>query len=286
VARGRPTGALGEGLPALRRSGSVTELLFLYECLVLAPVRLRPVAERLGLTVQAVSHSYRALRRRGLVTRREGHYEPTVAGIAWLHESLVHLGDDVRARVDRLHVVRSCRAVAGERLSAGATVSLALEDGILTARPNARGPSRGRAAVAARPGELVGVTDLEGIVPITPAAVRVRTLDDSDLVDKTLGARLARVVAAEPGLLGAEGLEAYHALHRATSRPLVRFAVATSALEAARIGVPSTVVVHERDLPRLLSAFAVANPPPLEVAALGAASRGPRPRARSGRARA
>jgi predicted transcriptional regulator len=280
--RGRPAVARGPGLAALRRSGTVTELLFLYECLTLSPVRLRPVADRLGLTVQAASHSYRTLRRRGLVTRRGGHYVPTVEGIAWLHESLGQLGDDVRARVDRLHVIRSTRAIAGERLAAGAAVSLELENGLLTARATGRGASRGKSLAAVRTGELVEVTDLQGIVPITPASVRVRTLSDSDLADPALARRLGLLVDGAPGLLAAEGLEAFHALRQATDRPIVRFAVAASALDAARMGVPSTVTVHQRDLPRLLAAFAVSDPPPLDVGPLRADRRpGPgRPRRR------
>ncbi|MGB6443136.1 MAG: hypothetical protein WBF81_07555, partial [Thermoplasmata archaeon] len=56
-----------DGLAGLRRGGAVTELLFLYECTTLEPTQLRPIADRLGLTVQAASHSFRSLARRGLV---------------------------------------------------------------------------------------------------------------------------------------------------------------------------------------------------------------------------
>jgi predicted transcriptional regulator len=112
------------GLAALRRGGTVTELLFLYECATLEPTQLRPIAERLGLTVQAVSHSFRQLKRRGLVTVQEGRYRPTVEGVAWLHETLRRLGDDLRERIERVHVIRSTRALALDDLSEGASVSL------------------------------------------------------------------------------------------------------------------------------------------------------------------
>jgi predicted transcriptional regulator len=258
-----------DGLRAMRRSGSVTELLFLYDCATTEPTQLRPVAERLGVTVQAVSHSFRQLRGRGLVEVREGRYRPTVEGVAWMHGTLARLADDVRERIARLHVIRSTRAVALSRLPAGAPVSLELRDGLLAARPGAGGPSHGTTVRAAAPGALVEVTNLEGIVPLAPAVVAVRTLSESDLADPHLTRRLAEALPRGNEVVAAEGLEAYHALRRITTRPVVRFATAAACLEAARLGVPCTLFVTERDLPRLLALFAVPSPPPLDVLHLG-----------------
>jgi predicted transcriptional regulator len=270
---GRPPEA-GGGLATLRRSGSVTELLFLYECATAEPTQLRPVAERLGLTVQATSHSFRQLRRRGLVEFRDGRYRPTVEGVAWLHGTLGALADDVRRRVARLHVIRSARAIALVPLAAGASVSLELRDGMLSARPGASGPSRGTAVATAAAGALVEVTNLEGIVALEPAVVAVRTISDADLADPSLAAGLAAALPGPRELVAAEGLEAYHSLRRVTERPIVRFATAAACVEAARLGVPSTLFVLETDLPRLLASFAVPVPPPLDVLPVRAARRG------------
>lgn len=257
------------GLAGLRRGGTVTELLFLYECATLEPTQLRPIAERLGLTVQAVSHSYRQLRRRGLVTVREGRYRPTVEGVAWLHETLRRLGDDLRERIERVHVIRSTRALALEDLAEGAAVSLELQHGLLSARPGGGGPSRGRVRQGGRKGSLVEVSDLEGIVPLTPAPISVRTLTSSDLADRRLGNRVRDSLPSDPlALVAAEGLEAYHALSNAGVRSVLRFAAGTACLEASRLGVPSYILVLENDLPYLLAQFAGPSPPPLEVAPL------------------
>jgi predicted transcriptional regulator len=253
----------------LRRGGAVTELLFLYECTTLEPLQLRPIAERLGLTVQAASHSYRSLARRGLVEFRDGRYRPTVRGVAWVHESLGRLGDEVRNRLEQLHVIRSCRAIALAPLSPGDAVSLELVDGLLSARPGSAGPSRGRVARGGRKDSLVVVSELEGIVRLFPAPVHVRTLSEDDLQDDRLAERVrANLGGASPGLLAAHGLEAFHALRSATDRPIGRFAVAAEAREASRIGVPSTVYVLEAELPRFLAEFGGPNPPPLDVTPL------------------
>ncbi len=257
------------GLAGLRRGGTVTELLFLYECATLEPTQLRPIAERLGLTVQAVSHSYRELRRRGLATVENGRYRPTVEGVAWLHETLRRLGDDLRDRIERVHVIRSTRALALEDLSEGAVVSLELRHGLLSARLGSGGPSRGRVQKGGRKGSLVEVSDLAGIVPLTPAPISVRTLTTKDLADPRLGARIRDDLPSDPlALVAADGLEAFHALSRAGSRSILRFAAGSACLEAARLGVPSYLLVLEGDLPHLLNQFAGPSPPPLEVAPL------------------
>lgn len=267
------------GLAGLRRGGTITELLFMYECTTLEPTQLRPIAERLGLTVQAVSHSYRQLRRRGLATVRDGRYRPTVEGVAWLHETLRRLGDDLRERIERVHVIRSTRALALEELSDGAAVSLELRNGILSARSGGGGPSRGRVLKGGSKGALVEVSDLEGIVSLTPAPISIRTLSPNDLADARLASRVRRSLPSDPlALVAADGLEAYHALSKAVSRPILRFAAGSACLEASRLGVPSYLLVLESDLTHLLTQFAGPSPPSLEVAPLPGGEK-PRPHA-------
>ena len=262
------------GLVGLRRGGAVTELLFLYECATLEPSQLRPIAERLGLTVQAVSHSFRQLRRRGFVTVQDGRYRPTVEGVAWLHETLRRLGDDLRERIERVHVIRSTRALALENLAKGAAVSLELRHGLLSARPGGAGPSRGRVPKGGRKGSLVEVSDLEGIVPIVPTPIVVRTLRAADIADPRLADRVRASLPSDPlALIAAEGLEAYHALASAGIRKALRFAAGRAALEASRLGVPSYILVPEGDLPHLIAEFTGPSPPPLEVAPLPGTAR-------------
>jgi putative transcriptional regulator len=258
-----------EGLSEVRRGGAITELLFLYECVTEQPSTLRPIARRLGMTVQAASHSYRRLSDQGLVEVKDGRYRLTVRGVEWLHRALGGLRDDIDRRLDRLHVIRSTRAVALREIRADEAVSLELRDGVLSARPGTHGESRGRAVHAAKRGGLVEIGSLEGILPIAPGLVRVVPLSATDLGDRGIGARLAREVGREPGLVAAVGLEAYHLLHQATDRTIVRFAVAPSVVEASRLGLSVTVFLLEGELARFLDQFRPTDRPPIEAARLG-----------------
>ncbi|MCI4324819.1 MAG: hypothetical protein L3K00_02900 [Thermoplasmata archaeon] len=262
------------GLGSLRRRGAVTELLLLYDCDTREVPHLKGIAERLGVTVQAVSHSFRQLRRRGLIEVRRGLYRPTVAGTAWLHTSLGDLRRDVDRHLDRLPVVRSARAVAAGAIEAGEAVSLAIVDGTLTARAGGDGPSHGTAAGAARPGGLVRVTDLEGVVPISRGHIRVVTLSAESAGSAGTLRELRRTLRASPsGLLAAHGGEAAHLARQASERPVVRFGAAAAAQEASAVGVDATVVVLDEELPRFLEPFQGPDPPPISVVRVGAGRR-------------
>lgn len=276
-----PTVPRSGGLGSLRRRGAVTELLLLYDCDTREVPHLKGIAERLGVTVQAVSHSFRQLRRRGLIEVRRGLYRPTVAGTAWLHGSLGDLRRDVDRHLERLPVVRSARAVAATPIRTGDAVSLAIVDGTLTARIGGEGPSHGTAAGSARPGGLVRVTDLEGVVPITPGHIRVVTIPAESIGSNAMLRELRRLLrSSTPGLLAAHGGEAAHLTRQASERPVVRFGAAAAAHEASAVGVGATVVVLDEELPRFLEPFQGPNPPPLTVVRL-ADPRGRRRRERA-----
>ncbi|HYB63163.1 MAG TPA: hypothetical protein VEE86_01915 [Thermoplasmata archaeon] len=265
----RPLPPTAGGLEALRRSGAVTEMLFLYECAAQRVPRLRDAAERLGLTVQAVSHLYRDLARRGLVELRNRQYTVTVSGRGALEGTLTELGEEVGRRLEQLQVVRSTRAVADRAVHKGEEVSLALVDGVLTAGPRSRSGSRGTAVSSARAGELVEVGELEGIVPIRPGSISVWVVPRLDgRLPKVRRQASAALRAARPGLVAAQGLEAIFVAQRASRLPVARFGAASACLEAARLGVDSLAFVTEEELPRFLAGFAGPNPPSVTVSRL------------------
>ncbi|MCI4342805.1 MAG: hypothetical protein L3J92_01635 [Thermoplasmata archaeon] len=259
------------GLSTLRRSGAVSDLLFLYECETRDVGQLRTVADRLGLSVQAASHTFRSLSRRGLVELRDGRYWPTVRGVDWLHSALGSVRDDLAERLDRLHIVRITRAVAIGPIEKGETVALEIRDGTLTARAGRGRGSRGRAHARADPGDLVEVGELEGIVALPHGRLTVLTVPADRLHDAGLvgGTRKAVALRSE-GLLLAFGLEAGHVLAKAVpDRPVVRFGVAAAIVEATRLGVDCTLVVVDRDLPRLFEQLEGPEVPAVDFLALG-----------------
>jgi predicted transcriptional regulator len=281
VAPNRPSiPPTASGLGALRRIGAVSDLLFLYECTTRDIGQLRTIAEALGLSVQAASHTFRGLARRGLVELRDGRYRPTVDGVAWIHATLGGLEKDLAGRLERLHIIRTTHALARAPIEKGDSVVLSVEDGALTARPGSTGPSLGTARNRARPGDLVQVAELEGIVPIRRGTVRVAVLPSERADDPSLLRSVATAFGkGSYGLLAAQGLEAVHLVERALpGRPIVRFGIAAAVDEASRLGIDCALVVVDHELPRFLSQLERPQSLPLDFVSLA-----PRGRRRPGR---
>jgi putative transcriptional regulator len=259
------------GLATLRRAGTVSDLLFLYECETREVTNLRSAAERLGLTVQAASHTYRSLARRGFVELTGGRYRSTVRGVDWLHSALGSVRDDLADRLDRLHIVRTTRAVAAGPIEPGDRVALEIRAGTLTARAGAGRGSSGRAHSRAARGELVDVGELQGIVPLPHGRLRVLPLPVDRLHDPTIVRETrAAIASVREGLLLAYGLEARHVLDRAQpTRPVIRYGVAAAIEEATRLGVDCTLVVVDRELPRVFEQIEGPDVPPVEFLPLG-----------------
>jgi putative transcriptional regulator len=277
VGRARAAAApTASGLGALRRIGAVSDLLFLYECTTREVGQLRAIAEPLGLTVQAASHTFRGLARRSLVELRDGRYRPTVNGVAWMHATLGGLEKDLAERLERLHIIRTTRALAKARIDRGAPVVLSVEDGALTARPGTSGASRGTARSSARPGELVEVAELEGIVPLERGSVRLAVLPSDGADDPSFVPSVSKAFRrGSYGLLAAQGLEAAHVMGRAfPGRPILRFGVAAAIDEASRLGIDCALVVVDHELPRFLAQLERPQQFPIDFVSLDRGRRG------------
>ncbi len=260
------------GLLSLMKPGRLTELLVLLELSTRPTGRLRPIADRLGVSVQTISLLQRRFRREGKVELIAGRYHTTPAGVAALHAQIASIRADLDSRGAELQLVRECRAVAAEPIRPGSRVTLYLRNGDLYARAGTGGPSRGIAQGSASPGDLVEVRELEGVLPLPPAEVLCLVVPTRSLAAPAqLVPQLRRALAHTDGhLLAAEGIEAVHAMRRATERPFVRFGVAAAAREAALLGVPAAVVVSDSYLTSLLQRLGEPGPSlPIEVRTIG-----------------
>ena len=134
---------------------------------------LRPLADALSLTQQAVSGYVTKLEEEGLVTRVEGLLRVTPKGESFLEGEI----GDLKAFVDRaareLVKLESCVAIAAEPVKRGEKVFLHMERGRLVARLDVASPSWGTALGPSAKGREVRVGELHGIVEIGPAALTV-----------------------------------------------------------------------------------------------------------------
>jgi putative transcriptional regulator len=153
----------GKQLRDLKRN---TELLILVEVIETPSARLKDIADKLEITVQAVSQYMAAMRKEGLVREQCGHQRPTQKGMQLLQEHFTVLKNEVDAILRRISVIDRCVAIAGEKIRKGQRVGLIMEDGMLMAYPGRKSSSTGEALEAADEGDDLIIGKLEGIVDL------------------------------------------------------------------------------------------------------------------------
>ena len=162
-------------LRLLRDKAAVTRVLILAEMEREPGATLSDVAERLDVTVQAVSAYAKDLVADGLLAE-SGPQRVTAKGLQHLHEGVRRLREAVDAVATPLSVIRVASAVAATKVKAGERVGLVMQAGELHARARVRASSMGRALNDAEPGEEVVANDLTGLVELAPGRIHVIAL--------------------------------------------------------------------------------------------------------------
>lgn len=201
----------------LRNKADVTRLLILADLHQRPEASLSDAAERLGVTVQAVSAHGKVLLATGLLEREGRRFVLTPKGLQSLHEGARRLRSALDELVPPASLIRVTSAIATGRVRKGDRVGLHMAEGDLAARPRTKAASTGHALVDADEGEEVLVTDLSGVVELAPGRLQV----------------VALPAPAEGGIRRVD-LPALRNLLRETPRPQKVAALGTGALILAR----------------------------------------------------
>jgi predicted transcriptional regulator len=244
-----PEPSSSDPVATIRDKGFLTRILILSHLRASPRATLREVGERIGITMQAVSLYVQTLEQDGHVEAHpSGGRRVTPKGHQWLQDGLLAAKRVIEEALDPLTVIKATSAIAGGRIEAGGRVGLTMENGILMARADRASPSQGHALNAAKSGEEVLVTDLEGVVPLNPGRIFVIRLprpedggstrvDTSDLA-REFGARIYR--GTKTGVIG---LGARIVAER-LGRPIdFEFGAAPAAFHAAELGLDSILLV-------------------------------------------
>jgi putative transcriptional regulator len=150
----------------LRDLKTNTEMLILVEILQSPSARLKDIAARLHITVQAVSQYIAEMKNDGLLREQSGTLRPTRKGMQIAQEHFTGLKDQVDSILRRISVIDRCVAIAGKKIEKGQSVGLVMEDGMLMAYPDRRSSSTGKAIESGLEGDDIVVGQLEGIVDL------------------------------------------------------------------------------------------------------------------------
>jgi putative transcriptional regulator len=219
-------------------------------------LRQKEVAERLGVTPQAISEYIKELVSDGLVTT-DGRmrYSITKEGVEWLLESAAELKRYARVVMEEIiSHVSVWTAIAEADLEEGERASLEMRSGLLYANKKEGIEASGVVISAVRSGEDVGVSDLRGLISLDEGRIilckvpRVQNGGSRKVDLDALSRQMTR--AAKVGCLG---IEALSALRKVGREPDIIFGAKEFAVEAAYHGLSSVIVSVDEQIPGLLT---------------------------------
>jgi len=234
----------------LRSKREVSRLQILVEIAEHQPaVRQQEIAEKLGVTPQAISEYIRELVDEGMVSASgRGNYEVTKSGIEWVLANAESLESYARhIRRDIIQQVSVWAAIAAENLKAGDEVGVYMKDGFLYAAKNPTAAT-GTAVADAKKDEDIGIARLNGIIEHHEGTIHVckvpriqhggsRKVRQRDLLE----------VTKKAGFVAAVGLEAFIALKAAGRKPDMFFGAREGVIEAAFHGIDCAIVVVDEE---------------------------------------
>ena len=234
----------------LRNKRDVSRFQILAEIAEHQPaVRQQEIADKLGVTPQAISEYIRELADEGLVSAsRRGNYEVTKAGVEWVlghAESLESYARHIRR--DIIQQVSLWTAIAAEDLKTGDTVGMYMQSGFLYASKKQRAATGSVLADAMKDTD-VGVAHSSGIIEHHEGSIHVCKVPriqhgGSRNVQKDL----LREIIARTGLVAAVGLEAYIALESVNRKPDLFFGAREGVIEAALHGIDCAIVIVDEE---------------------------------------
>jgi putative transcriptional regulator len=238
----------------LRNKSLATRLQILVAIADSGPsVQQQEIAKKLAITPQAVSDYVAQLIKDGLLTAGgRSRYKVTDEGVNWIVRMLRELRNYTSSVEKIITNISVCTAIAEGELSKGETVALKMKSGLLYATPKVTSGARGVTTSDARPGEDVGVTNIEGIVKFKLGTVTILSVPGvskggSRNVDLT---RLRQEVKAKP-FVGALGIEALVTLEQ-LKVDFHSYGVREAAIEAAHCGLQPVVACTEDEISGLI----------------------------------
>jgi putative transcriptional regulator len=247
----------------LQSKSGITKFQILIEVAAHQPfVRQKEVAEKVGVTPQAVSEYVKELTSEGfIISEGRGQYRVTKNGLEWVLENASEMKRYARSVIeDIISHVSTWTAIAEEDLNRGEKVYLKMNEGLLYVGTRDVTNATGVSISDARKGEDVGVTDLHGSLDLENGIITVCKIPriergGSKNVDIN---RLMILVSSKP-YIAVIGVESLITLKQINVVPNVMFGAKESIIEAAFHGLSSLVVSISEEVPTLLSRLEAEN---------------------------
>lgn len=241
----------------LSSKSGITKFQILIEVAAHQPnVRQKEIAEKIGVTPQAVSEYIKELVAEGLVNS-EGRvrYRITKQGVEWVLENAAEMKRYARfVMSDIISHVSTWTAIAEEDVNVDQEVYLTMRDGLLYVSAREVTNATGTTISSALKGEDVGVTDLMGLIDLENASITVCKIPRVERGgSKNVDLERLKSLVRSKSYLATIGVESLIALRKVGKEPHVMFGAKESVIEAAFHGLSSLVLAIDEEVPGILS---------------------------------
>lgn len=204
------------------------------------------LAKELGITIPGVRYHIKILREKGFVSEDNAL---TKEGFESLYSGLNSVRQFVSDNMTKLDKVITWEALCDEPVRKGEKVYLHMKDGYLHASKKTESASTGRAETDCDPPDVIGVSDVEGMIDVRVRDFAIFVLPDVEIIDsKDDIAKLIRE-KFEMGRydhLGILGEEAKLIADKAGIRADFQYAPIDAAFESATRGQSTMVLISRR----------------------------------------
>ena len=241
-------------IEVLRNKNLTTRFQILVEIANAGPtIQQREIAKNLDITPQAVSDYISQLAREGLlVAEGRARYRVTNEGVNWIIKTLRELGDYNTFIQRAITNFSICAAIAEDDLKQGQKVGLKMKEGLLFASAS-RQEASGTAISAAKAGEDVGISGIEGIVPLEVGRVTILRVPGIQRGgSKKVNYKILKERLAKSDLVTSLGLESLAAL-RKSGAGFQHYGAVAAAIEAAKSGLKPLVVCVDSEAAELIA---------------------------------
>lgn len=247
----------------LQSKSGITKFQILIEVAAHQPnVRQKEIAEKIGVTPQAVSEYIKDLTAEGYIySDGRVRYRITKKGVEWVLENASDMKKYANfVMSDIISHVSTWTAIADEKLEKGDEVFLHMRKGLLYVSKSDEVEARGITISAVDTGEDVGVTNLTGMIDLETSAITVCKIPRSER-DGSRNVDLTRLKAltGSKDYIAAIGVESLIALRKIEVEPDVRYGAKESIVEAAYHGVSSIIVAIDEEVPPIMSRLEMEN---------------------------
>lgn len=241
----------------LNSKSGITKFQILIEVAANQPnVRQKEIADKIGVTPQAVSEYIKELVLEGLVSS-EGRvrYRITKQGVEWVLENAGDMKKYAQFVMSNIiSHVSTWTAIADENMNAGENVYLNMRDGLLYVSNKEVTNATGTIISDVKQGQDVGVTDLMGLIDLENASITVCKIPKVERGgSKNVDIERLKNLVKSKSYFATIGVESLIALRNVGQTPNVFFGAKESVIEAAYHGLASLILAIDEEVPGILS---------------------------------